>query len=115
MLMGAGWSWAGGDQGLLNAYFKDWATGSPAMRLPFTYNMTANASYGYAPAFERFRDDIHVVHFIGAHKPWHGIPTPGPGLHSLLSLVDTWWRMHDDLVECCSYSGNYMQATVCDA
>jgi hypothetical protein len=35
--------WAGGDQGLLNTFFNTWNTGSAASRLPFVYNMTANA------------------------------------------------------------------------
>ena len=40
-------SFDGGDQGLLNTYFSSWSTDSPAHRLPFVYNMTQNASYGY--------------------------------------------------------------------
>ncbi|EDQ90534.1 uncharacterized protein MONBRDRAFT_1946, partial [Monosiga brevicollis MX1] len=69
-------SFDGGDQGLLNEYFADWATQGGEARLPFAYNMTANASYGYAPAFERFKADIKVIHFIGARKPWMGMPDP---------------------------------------
>ena len=34
-------SFDGGDQGLLNRHFSDWATLGPEHRLPFTYNMTS--------------------------------------------------------------------------
>src|SRR5690242_11406422 len=34
---------AGGDQGLLNSFFANWAIGDASARLSFTYNMTANA------------------------------------------------------------------------
>ena len=43
----------GGDQGLLNTYWGDWATKDIKYHLPFIYNMVANAHYGYAPAFQR--------------------------------------------------------------
>lgn len=65
-------SFDGGDQGLLNAFFADWATSSDASRrLPFIYNMTTNASYSYAPAYKQFKDAVKIVHFIGAQKPWY--------------------------------------------
>jgi glycogenin glucosyltransferase len=64
-------SFDGGDQGLLNAYFSDWATRDASRRLPFIYNMTTNVSYSYAPAFKQFRDSVKIVHFIGAQKPWY--------------------------------------------
>lgn len=63
-------SFDGGDQGLLNSYFKSWSTGESSRRLPFVYNMTTNVSYSYAPAYKQFKDTIKVVHFIGANKPW---------------------------------------------
>ena len=46
----------GGDQGLLNLYWSDWATKDIKHHLPFIYNMVPNAAYGYAPAFQRFED-----------------------------------------------------------
>lgn len=46
-------SFDGGDQGLLNAFFSDWATYEASRRLPFIYNMTTNASYSYAPAYKQ--------------------------------------------------------------
>ncbi|VDP98192.1 unnamed protein product [Trichobilharzia regenti] len=44
-------SFDGGDQGLLNLFFSDWATKDIRFHLPFF--------------------QIRVVHFIGAEKPWH--------------------------------------------
>lgn len=58
-------SFDGGDQGLLNAFFSNWS------RLQFIYNMTTNASYSYAPAYKQFKQNVKIVHFIGAQKPWY--------------------------------------------
>ena len=44
---------AGGDQGLLNLYWGDWATKDIKYHLPFIYNVVPNVTYGYAPAFQR--------------------------------------------------------------
>ncbi|XP_060080354.1 glycogenin-1-like isoform X2 [Ylistrum balloti] len=64
-------SFDGGDQGLLNIYFKDWATKDIARHLPFIYNVVSQAFYSYLPAFTQFKQDVKIVHFIGATKPWH--------------------------------------------
>ncbi|GAA5889860.1 hypothetical protein JCM8208_001149 [Rhodotorula glutinis] len=58
-------TWDGGDQGLLNDFFPDWH------RLSFTFNVTPSAYYTYAPAYKRHGQDVSVLHFIGANKPWH--------------------------------------------
>uniref|UniRef100_A0A183ABV3 glycogenin glucosyltransferase n=1 Tax=Echinostoma caproni TaxID=27848 RepID=A0A183ABV3_9TREM len=63
-------SFDGGDQGLLNLFFHDWATKDIRRHLPFLYNVISQALYSYLPAFTRFRNRIRVVHFIGAEKPW---------------------------------------------
>ncbi|RCK57932.1 Glycogenin-1 [Candida viswanathii] len=57
----------GADQGLLNEYFPNW------IRLPYLYNVTPNYrhDYQYLPAFNRFFNDIKVLHYIGEVKPWH--------------------------------------------
>ena len=47
-------SFDGGDQGLLNTYFSDWATKDIAYHLSFIYNMTSIAVYSYPPAYKRF-------------------------------------------------------------
>jgi len=63
-------SFDGGDQGLLNTFFSDWATKDISRHLPFTYNMVASATYSYLPAFKKFGKDVKIIHFIGAAKPW---------------------------------------------
>ena len=63
-------SFDGGDQGLLNTFFSDWATKDIANHLPFIYNMVATATYSYLPAYKYFGKQVKIVHFIGATKPW---------------------------------------------
>ena len=64
-------SFDGGDQGLLNLYFDDWATGDIDKHLPFTYNLVSQAFYSYLPAYRAFGHQSKVIHFIGPVKPWH--------------------------------------------
>lgn len=45
-------SFDGGDQGLLNSFFSDWAKGDNSKRLPFIYNTCSTACYSYLPAFK---------------------------------------------------------------
>merc|ERR550534_219988 len=61
-------SFDGGDQGLLNTFFSDWATKDISKHLPFLYNMVASAYYSYLPAFKKFGSDVKIIHFIGADK-----------------------------------------------
>lgn len=91
-------SFDGGDQGLLNLYFSDWATQDSSRRLPFVYNTCSTACYSYLPAFKqwgfpqhtqcnwnnievgindvfaclrfRFGENVKILHFIGKLKPW---------------------------------------------
>ena len=44
-------SFDGGDQGLLNTYFSDWASKDISKHLSFLYNMVATATYTYLPAY----------------------------------------------------------------
>ena len=103
-------SFDGGDQGLLNAYFSDWSVGPSSRRIPFTYNLTINASYSYAPAYARFKNDVKVVHFIGTQKPWtyyrlsdgSVVPRGTMGSDSSvtggnLDYVQMWWSVYDNL------------------
>eukprot|EP00042_Codosiga_hollandica_P035013 m.254874 g.254874 ORF g.254874 m.254874 type:complete len:405 (+) comp54540_c1_seq5:1895-3109(+) len=99
-------SFDGGDQGLLNQFFTTWVS-DPSRRLPFTYNMTSNASYGYRPAFARFKDDIKIVHFAGAQKPWVGIPQSLRGTDAG-ALYERWWRLNENLLSCQSTSASYL-------
>lgn len=96
-------SFDGGDQGLLNAFFKDWSSGSPDRRIPFVYNLTFNACYSYLPAFERFKDQVRAVHFIGRNKPWNffrfsdgQVSVRGDGSTVHVHYVQLWWSLYDE-------------------
>ncbi|GFX12168.1 glycogenin-2 [Trichonephila clavipes] len=63
-------SYDGGDQGLLNFYFNNWSD-DISKKLSFIYNLMANVSYTYTPAFRHFGRDVKIVQFHGSFKPWH--------------------------------------------
>ncbi|XP_072428122.1 glycogenin-1-like [Chiloscyllium punctatum] len=63
-------SFDGGDQGLLNSFFSNWATADINKHLPFIYNLSSVAIYSYLPAFKQYGADSKVVHFLGKVKPW---------------------------------------------
>ncbi|XP_023235671.1 glycogenin-1-like [Centruroides sculpturatus] len=63
-------SFDGGDQGLLNTYFSNWAIKDIHCHLSFIYNMNANAMYTYMPAYKQFGKNVKIVHFLGSIKPW---------------------------------------------
>ncbi|XP_070152516.1 uncharacterized protein Gyg isoform X2 [Polyergus mexicanus] len=93
-------SFDGGDQGLLNMYFSDWASKDISKHLPFIYNMCSTATYSYLPAFKQFGEDVRIIHFIGITKPWlqyfdtlTGIVQPPPGSVHLQPLLQVWWNI----------------------
>ncbi|XP_071838927.1 glycogenin-1-like isoform X2 [Apostichopus japonicus] len=95
-------SFDGGDQGLLNIYFKDWAFKDISKHLPFIYNMTSSVSYSYLPAYRQFGNDVRIVHFIGMAKPWlysynvntgHLQPPEGIGSQHDEELIKRWWSV----------------------
>ncbi|XP_024941390.1 signal transducer and activator of transcription C isoform X4 [Cephus cinctus] len=93
-------SFDGGDQGLLNMYFSDWAHKDISKHLPFIYNMCSTATYSYLPAFKQFGDDVRIIHFIGITKPWlqyfdtlTGVVQPPPGSGHLQPLLQIWWNI----------------------
>ncbi|XP_024893947.1 flocculation protein FLO11-like isoform X2 [Temnothorax curvispinosus] len=93
-------SFDGGDQGLLNMYFSDWASKDISKHLPFIYNMCSTATYSYLPAFKQFGDDVRIIHFIGITKPWlqyfdtlTGTVEPPPGAAHLQPLLQLWWNI----------------------
>lgn len=100
-------SFDGGDQGLLNRYFKDWLN-IPNGRLSFTYNVTPSAYYSYAPAYKENMDNIKVIHFIGNNKPWWSSPststssikdkrsTTDESSDQFQCLVNKWWNVFTD-------------------
>lgn len=94
-------SFDGGDQGLLNAYFSDWSVSDSSRRLPFVYNMAANVTYSYLPAFKRFGQNVKVCHFLGALKPWHhdydpatGKVKPVGGNYHVTLFLQVWWNIY---------------------
>lgn len=90
-------SFDGGDQGLLNTFFSSWATKDIANHLPFVYNVVSSAVYSYRPAFKRFSQDVKIVHFVGAVKPWDaGEPRPGAGEPGLGddNGRKAWWDLY---------------------
>jgi len=96
-------SFDGGDQGLLNTFFNSWLSQGPSHRLPFTYNMSANAVYTYKAAFKRFAQDVKIVHFLGAVKPWnHNFDSRSKSLQfrqdstSMVEYVQQWWSIFAD-------------------
>jgi len=100
-------SFDGGDQGLLNDYFSDWSTASASKILPFGYNVHAAATYAYAPAFNKFKDQVKVVHFLGAAKPWSSRNAPQ---EEFAQYWQRWWSFADDSSK--SDANNMSQADV---
>ncbi|KAJ6258404.1 hypothetical protein Dda_6444 [Drechslerella dactyloides] len=87
-LAGRGVSFDGADQGLLNQYFQRWH------RLSFVYNVTPSAHYQYVPAYQHYRANIVVAHFIGANKPW--VVGRGNGDSSAYGeMLGRWWAAWD--------------------
>lgn len=95
-------SFDGGDQGLLNNFFSNWRSSDISRHIPFTYNVTSNTFYSYIPAVLKFRNDIRVVHFAGALKPWHLTFNPQngqlsgnlQGQHEIQrEFLLQWWRV----------------------
>ncbi|XP_063548757.1 nascent polypeptide-associated complex subunit alpha, muscle-specific form-like isoform X2 [Cydia strobilella] len=90
-------SFDGGDQGLLNSFFSDWARGDINKHLPFLYNVTSAAFYSYLPALKHYGQDLKIIHFIGAAKPWlqpynfetRSVSAPG----HLQGLLQLWWDL----------------------
>ncbi|XP_052215666.1 glycogenin-1-like isoform X2 [Dreissena polymorpha] len=99
-------SFDGGDQGLLNMYFKNWSTEDISKHLPFIYNVVSQAFYSYLPAFTQFKDRVKIVHFIGAVKPWHhtfdpvtGRVTPLPGTGHSQEFLEVWWSIFMEKIQ----------------
>lgn len=92
-------SFDGGDQGLLNAYFADWATKDIKNHLSFIYNMVATVIYSYAPAFKRFGADVKIVHFLGNTKPWHHTSSSSAAFSPALgNFLQSWWHIFNSQV-----------------
>ncbi|CAN7991061.1 unnamed protein product [Ixodes hexagonus] len=90
-------SFDGGDQGLLNTYFRNWSL-DINRKLPFIYNLMANVSYTYKPAFKQFGRNVRVVQFFGGYKPWNvkfhpptGLLSPAADVHSTYVQFVQFW------------------------
>ncbi|XP_075586868.1 glycogenin 1 [Dermatophagoides farinae] len=93
-------SFDGGDQGLLNQYFSDWSTKDIGRHLSFIYNMTLASTYSYLPAYKRFGQNVKVIHFLGALKPWYCSYNASMGkLNTFIGndqardFIEKWWQM----------------------
>ncbi|XP_074477863.1 glycogenin-1b isoform X1 [Sebastes fasciatus] len=95
-------SFDGGDQGVLNGFYSDWATADISKHLPFIYNLSSIAIYTYLPAFKQYGGNAKVVHFLGQTKPWSYTFDPKTrqvlgGAHEATShptfLLD-WWILY---------------------
>lgn len=94
-------SFDGGDQGLLNLFFSDWATKDISKHLPFLYNVIAQSFYSYLPAFKQYGKDTKVLHYIGPAKPWHSsfdistgqVHTAGD-VTNFAVLLKLWWNVY---------------------
>ncbi|XP_048349581.1 glycogenin-2 isoform X2 [Sphaerodactylus townsendi] len=101
-------SFDGGDQGLLNNFFSNWATTDISKHLPFLYNMSSSAVYTYAPAFRYFGKDAKIVHFLGSTKPWNYKYNPQTKTitedgsasvsESQRSFLELWWEMYSSTI-----------------
>ncbi|KAL5598968.1 hypothetical protein BROUX41_003713 [Berkeleyomyces rouxiae] len=86
----AGVSFDGADQGLLNSHFPDYH------RISFNYNVTPSAHYQYLPAYNHFRGNISLVHFIGKDKPWNLGQTATHGSTPYSELASKWFTVFEN-------------------
>jgi glycogenin glucosyltransferase len=97
-------SFDGADQGLLNDFFSDWATGDIRKRLPFVYSLSVSTAYTYGPAFKQFGSGAKVVRFLGSRKPWdyssnpQTASDPAVGSREEASFLGVWWQIFQDSV-----------------
>ena len=90
-LAGAGDSFDGADQGLLNQFYEH----KPWKRLSFIYNCTPSANYQYEPAYRYYKRDISMVHFIGSDKPWQKGRSVNGASGAYQELLSRWWAVYD--------------------
>ncbi|XP_036419456.1 glycogenin-2 isoform X2 [Colossoma macropomum] len=96
-------SFDGGDQGLLNSFFSDWATKDINKHLPFIYNLSASALYTYLPAFHKYGHQARIIHFLGGTKPWNLQYNQQPSSdvdpldfsRNLERYVNMWWEEYN--------------------
>jgi len=67
-----GHSYDAGDQGVLHAYFSQTEMAPLVGQLPPRFNLPSCARVD--GDWERYRDDIRILHFLGPRKPWASSP-----------------------------------------
>lgn len=97
-------SFDGADQGLLNGFFRDWASADIRTHLPFIYNLSSSTVYTYGPAFQQFGASAKVIHFLGPRKPWSytyhpqtgSVVEQGSGLDRARPepFLSLWWAVY---------------------
>ncbi|XP_069748135.1 glycogenin-2 isoform X4 [Narcine bancroftii] len=97
-------SFDGGDQGLLNSFFRNWSTMDIHKHLPFIYNLASSTLYSYLPAFKQFGASVKVVHFLGPTKPWHHQysverksiveENVSPSNSMIINYLNDWWDIY---------------------
>ncbi|KAM9398059.1 glycogenin-2 isoform 2-T2 [Salvelinus alpinus] len=93
-------SFDGGDQGLLNTFFSDWAVRDISKHLPFVYNLSTIAVYTYLPAYQEYGHNAKIVHFLGSVKPWNLRSNSQTNQHTnshLEEFVYQWWMEYSYL------------------
>ncbi|XP_045554766.1 glycogenin-1 isoform X1 [Salmo salar] len=93
-------SFDGGDQGLLNTFFSDWAVRDISKHLPFVYNLSAITVYTYLPAYQEYGHNAKIVHFLGSVKPWNLRSNSQTNQHTsshLEEFVYQWWMEYSYL------------------
>ncbi|VDL94639.1 unnamed protein product [Schistocephalus solidus] len=89
-------SFDGGDQGLLNEYFKDWNQLTLSNHLAFAYNCSCwvlphdlNIFYTRAPAWKKFNASVKAAHFTGIIKPWtHRMAANDGAIIHAMNMID---------------------------
>lgn len=84
-------SFDGGDQGLLNSFFRSWPVEDISKHLPFIYNLSASSLYSYLPAFHQFGHNAKIVHFLGSVKPWSS-QSDHSSSDTMGQFVSLWWK-----------------------
>ena len=80
-----------GDQGFLNAFYKDWYTESSEKHLPYIYNaMVRNSNFMFWKSVE---DNIKVLHYSGESKPWNHMRDTYAAQHGLASFNKKYLNM----------------------
>jgi lipopolysaccharide biosynthesis glycosyltransferase len=79
----SGRSYDGGDQGVINEYIHQYNI--PVTYLPMQYNTLKRIYFHHPEIWNKIKDDIRLLHFVGKDKPW----CPGDSRYNELYK---WWE-----------------------